>query len=69
MTPISTDEIEEDDDDVHAFEIKDDKIDVRVYSHVHRTESQIMLCIRMSKSGAMNLNIRCSRNTISEMIP
>ena len=69
MTPIATDEIEEDDDDVHAFEIKDDKIDVRVYSRVHRTDPQIVLCIRMSKSGAMNLNIRCSRNMISEMIP
>ena len=60
------DEIEEDDDNAHAFGIKDDKIDVGVkYLYMISNTTTFN---RKSKNAVTNLNILCWRNTISETI-
>jgi hypothetical protein len=58
------DEIDEDDENVHAFEIDDAKIDVR-----RRIVTRLWLTLegRMLRSDVMNLNIRCWKSMISAM--
>ena len=65
---IATDEIEEDDENVHAFEINDAKIDVSQAIFLFTFLSLISVC-RMLKNGATSLSTPCLRSTISEMIP
>jgi len=58
------DEIDEDDENVHAFEIDDAKIDVR-----RRIVTRLWLTLagRMSRSDAMSSNIRCWKSMTSAM--
>ena len=56
------DEIDEDDENVHAFEIDDAKIDVRL-----RILARLRLTLagRMLRSDVMSLNIRCWKSMTS----
>ena len=66
---VDNDEIDEDDDNVHAFEIDDSKIDVGgwLLSFFIQLLNNNYTC-RRSKNAVMNWSILCWKNTISETI-
>lgn len=66
---LREDEIEEDDDNVHSFEISDAKIDVRMLHDLRLGGTGLIMQCRTSRGAVPSSNIRCSRSTTSGMIP
>lgn len=66
LTSRYLDEIDEDDDNVHAFEIADAKIDVKRASRLAYSTPLTKLN-RRSKNDATNWSTQCSKNMISAM--
>jgi hypothetical protein len=66
---ITTDEIEEDDENVHAFEINDAKIDVSLRDLVFVPSPFLASVCRTLRNGAMSSSTPCWRSTIFETTP